>query len=233
MPTSTTATSTGASAKAAYAIADDGLEERQRVVLLGVDEVGVRRDVVERATNSSSPSGSPSRQIRSVIRSTCGLVKRPVRRSRARSRVSIIRAVEVLPLVPVRWIDRVGALRVAEQLHERLDPVQRGLEPGLGPAGQQGVLDLGVGLGEAGGGGRQSSWRQSISSPGNHRPSGATGMPTRRLFTPGGPDPSRVDGGRCQHATGRRVGGSTRDGSAGGGRVRRRTTGFRGPVPAA
>ncbi len=55
-------------------------------------------------TNSSSLSGSPSMLIRSLIRSTCGEVKRPVRRSRARSSVSIIREVEVLPLVPVRWI---------------------------------------------------------------------------------------------------------------------------------
>ena len=55
-------------------------------------------------TNASSSSGSPSMEIRSLIRSTWGLVNRPVRRSRARSRVSIIRDVEVLPLVPVRWI---------------------------------------------------------------------------------------------------------------------------------
>ena len=55
-------------------------------------------------TNASSASGSPSTEIRSDIRSTCGLVNRPVRRSWARSRVSIIREVEVLPLVPVRWI---------------------------------------------------------------------------------------------------------------------------------
>ncbi len=55
-------------------------------------------------TNASSLSGSPSTQIRSLIRSTCGEVKRPVRRSSARSSVSIIRDVEVLPLVPVRWI---------------------------------------------------------------------------------------------------------------------------------
>ena len=41
--------------------------------------------------------------MRSVIDSTCGLVKRPVRRPRARTRASIIREVEVLPLVPVRW----------------------------------------------------------------------------------------------------------------------------------
>ncbi len=56
------------------------------------------------ATNSSSVSGSPSMLIRSLIFSTCGLVNRPVRRSSARSSVSIIRLVDVLPLVPVRWM---------------------------------------------------------------------------------------------------------------------------------
>ncbi len=57
-------------------------------------------------TNSSSVSCSPSMLIRSLIRSRCGLVKRPVRRSSARSNRSIMRLVEVLPLVPVRWITR-------------------------------------------------------------------------------------------------------------------------------
>ena len=84
---------------------DDGLEERQRVVLLGVDEVGVRRDVVEGAHELLVGRAARRRcEIRSVIRSTCGLVNRPVRRSSARSSVSIIREVEVLPLVPVRWM---------------------------------------------------------------------------------------------------------------------------------
>ena len=43
-------------------------------------------------------------EIRSVIDSTCGLVNRPVRSPVARIRVSIIREVLVLPLVPVRWM---------------------------------------------------------------------------------------------------------------------------------
>ena len=71
---------------------------------------------------------------------------------------------------------RVAALRVAEQLGERADPVERRLEPGLGPAGQQGVLDLGVGLGEAG------SQSGSVRAP----PSLAR-RPTRgRRLSPGG-----------------------------------------------
>ena len=104
MPTSTTATSTGASANAAYAIptivskklSGWGWDASTRWVY-GATSLNAR-------TNSSSVSGSPSTQIRSFIRSRCGLVKRPVRRSSARSRVSIIRLVEVLPLVPVSWI---------------------------------------------------------------------------------------------------------------------------------
>ena len=42
--------------------------------------------------------------IRSRIEDRCGLVNSPVRSPRARSSVSIIRAVEVLPLVPVMWM---------------------------------------------------------------------------------------------------------------------------------
>ena len=104
MPTSTTATSTGASANAAYAmptivskkLSGCGWEESTRWVY-GAMSLKAR-------TNSSSVNGSPSTQIRSFIRSRWGLVKRPVRRSSARSRVSIIRLVDVLPLVPVRWM---------------------------------------------------------------------------------------------------------------------------------
>ena len=43
--------------------------------------------------------------IRSRIVCRCGLVYRPVRSPWARSSESIIRAVDVLPLVPVMWID--------------------------------------------------------------------------------------------------------------------------------
>ena len=103
MPTSTTATSTGASAKAAKAIPTT-VSKKDSGCAVGVDEVEDGRDVeVGLRRTASSVSGSPSRQIRSVIDSTCGLVNRPVRRPRARSSASIIREVLVLPLVPVRW----------------------------------------------------------------------------------------------------------------------------------
>ena len=150
MPTSTTATSTGASANAAYAIADDGLEEAQRVRLDASTRCVYGATSLKARTNSSSVSGSPSMQIRSLIRSRWGLVKRPVRRSSARSSVSIIRAGRGLAVGAGQVDHRVGALRVAEQLGEGADPVERGLEPGLGPAREQGVLGLGEGLGEAG-----------------------------------------------------------------------------------
>ncbi len=69
MPTSTTATSTGASANAAYAIATTvskklsgwGWDASTRCVY-GATSLNAR-------TNSSSVSGSPSMQIRSFIRS--------------------------------------------------------------------------------------------------------------------------------------------------------------------
>ena len=110
MPTSTTATSTGASAKAAYAMPTTVSKNDSGCVLVGVDErARYGATSLKARTNSSSVSGSPSIEIRSVIRSTCGLVNRPVRRSSARSRVSIIRDVEVLPLVPVRWITGIAA----------------------------------------------------------------------------------------------------------------------------
>ena len=47
--------------------------------------------------------------IRSVTRSRCGLVYRPTRRSWASNKDSIIRAVDVLPFVPVTCT--TGALR--------------------------------------------------------------------------------------------------------------------------
>jgi len=45
--------------------------------------------------------GSPARLMRSRMVARCGEVKRPVRRPPAARRRSVIRAVEVLPLVPV------------------------------------------------------------------------------------------------------------------------------------
>ena len=104
MPTSTTATSTGASANAAYAMPtivsknDSGWSSLSSTRwVYGATSLNAR-------TNCSSVSGSPSTEIRSDIRSTCGEVNRPVRSSSARRRVSIIRDVDVFPLVPVRWI---------------------------------------------------------------------------------------------------------------------------------
>ena len=74
MPTSTTAASTGASANAAYAMPvstsknDIGCEaDRSITSTYGATSTHAR-------TNASGSSGSPSRQIRSVIDCRCGLV---------------------------------------------------------------------------------------------------------------------------------------------------------------
>ena len=104
MPTSTIATSTGASANAAYAIPTIVSKKLSGCGCAASTRCVYGATSLKARTNSSSVSGSPSTEIRSLIRSRWGLVKRPVRRSRARSRVSIIRLVDVLPLVPVRWI---------------------------------------------------------------------------------------------------------------------------------
>ena len=48
--------------------------------------------------------GSPSMAMRSIADCRCGLVVRPVRRCNAVSSASIIRATDVLPLVPAMWM---------------------------------------------------------------------------------------------------------------------------------
>ena len=150
MPTSTTATSTGASANAAYAIPDDRLEEAQRVRLGGVDQMGVRRDVVEGADEllvgqrlavDADPLVHPlevgaGEAARAQVEGAQQGVDHPAGRGLA---------------VGAGQLDhRVVQLRVAEELGEGPDPVERRLEPGLRPAREQGVLGLGEGLGEAG-----------------------------------------------------------------------------------
>ena len=81
----------------------DELEEGQRVPAGLVDDRGVRLDLDVDLDEPLLDTGAPSMLIRSVIDSTCGLVIRPVRSPSPRSSASIIRDVEVLPLVPVSW----------------------------------------------------------------------------------------------------------------------------------
>src|SRR3954471_15698644 len=57
------------------------------------------------SANCSADSGVPSSAIRSVTLCRCGDVYRPVRSPNSRSSASIIRAVVVLPLVPVKWME--------------------------------------------------------------------------------------------------------------------------------
>ena len=126
--------------------AGEHLEERQPAPSLrsSSTSVEVGRDLVVGLDEALGRStGSPSSAIRSRDRVRCGLVNRPVRSPSARSSVSIIRAVEVLPLVPVRWIDRVGALRVAEQRRRSaLIRSRVGLDRVLAAAGEDLRLDL-------------------------------------------------------------------------------------------
>ncbi|CAG7024298.1 hypothetical protein PICSAR143_04493 [Mycobacterium avium subsp. paratuberculosis] len=49
--------------------------------------------------------GLASIEMRSTADCRCGLVVRPVRRCSAVTSASIIRATEVLPLVPATWMD--------------------------------------------------------------------------------------------------------------------------------
>ena len=55
---------------------------------------------------------------------------------------SIIRATEVLPLVPATWIDGYAELRRAEQVQQCADPGQARLDLGFRPALVQQMLDL-------------------------------------------------------------------------------------------
>ena len=153
-PTSTTATSTGASAKAANAIAVITSKKDSRTLAARrVDQVEVRRDVVVRRDE-------PLRVDRLAVEGDpladecrCGLVNRPVRRPNARSSASIIRAVEVLPLVPVTWITGEARCGIAEQVDQRADPVQRRARSRApGPLADQLELDA-----------RQPARRRSVS----------------------------------------------------------------------
>ena len=103
MPTSTTATSTGRVGERGERHADDGLEERQRVRLVGVDEVEERRDVEvglderllgQRLAVDADPLGH---RLHVRAGEPAGA------QAPGPDQASTIRAVLVLPLVPVRW----------------------------------------------------------------------------------------------------------------------------------
>ena len=105
MPTSTTATSTGASANAAYAIPTTVSKNDSGWAGVLVDQVRDARDVVvgreelllgQRLAVQRDPLGH-----RLDVRAGEPAGAQPESRA---TRVSIIRAVLVLPLVPVRWI---------------------------------------------------------------------------------------------------------------------------------
>ena len=69
-------------------------------------------------------------------------MNRPVRSPNSRSSASIMRVVEVLPLVPATWITGADVLRVAEQVEQR--PRIRssdGVDVVLGRPGEDLLLD--------------------------------------------------------------------------------------------
>jgi hypothetical protein len=127
----------------------DRLEEAERELLLRVDQMGVRRDVVEgahellvgqRLAVDRDPLVDPL-EVRTG---------EPARAQVQRSQQGVDHPAGGGLAVGAGEVDhRVGALRVAQQPGERADAVEGRLELGLGPAGLQGVLDLREGLGEA------------------------------------------------------------------------------------
>ena len=78
-----------------------------------------RRPRVRSSASSSSSIGSPFQAIRSLTRARCGLVYEPVDSPAASSSAAIIRAADVLPLVPVRCTAGILELGRAEQLGQR------------------------------------------------------------------------------------------------------------------
>ena len=149
MPTSTTATSTGASANAANAIAGDHLELAHRRpvrqagcgllstslherfdlavglhVARGADRLAVDRDALDGRlqVRAGGAAGAPA-EARSAARRPSG----PPTSCR---------------WCPAMWIARVAALRRAQQLHQRRDAGGARLDLGLRPALVQQVLHL-------------------------------------------------------------------------------------------
>ena len=110
MPTSTMATSTGASANFQIAMAVSTSKKLIRGLPCSSIRASTRSTMSliwsQESTKSSSLSSWPSMAMRSLMRSRCGEVYRPVRMPYARQIASAMRAVEPLPFVPVMWITR-------------------------------------------------------------------------------------------------------------------------------
>ncbi len=110
MPTSITATSTGASENATNATAVSSSKKVSGSSPAPVSSASTSSTNGATSSHASataaSAMGSPSIMIRSVNRSRCGLVNSPVRSPWARTRLSMMRLVDVLPLVPVTCTTR-------------------------------------------------------------------------------------------------------------------------------
>ena len=108
MPTSTMATSTGASANAANAIAVITSKKDRATPPSASDRASTKSTYglmsLQVRANLAGEMGWPSKQIRSRASSRWGEVNRPVRRPNWRRSDSMTRAVVVLPFVPVTWM---------------------------------------------------------------------------------------------------------------------------------
>ena len=103
-PTSSTVTSTGASVNTANPSAVTASKNDRGRSSCASARSRNGTSSVYASTNRSGEMGSPDRLIRSRTCARCGLVSRPVRSPNATRSASIMRAVVVLPLVPVRWM---------------------------------------------------------------------------------------------------------------------------------
>ena len=105
-----TATSTGASAKAANASTVNTSKKLRRGPPRAAERTSARwmtgATSSHRRMKSGRAIGSPSIRMRSRTLVRWGEVNSPVRSPWARTRLSAIRAVEVLPFVPVMWMTR-------------------------------------------------------------------------------------------------------------------------------
>ena len=110
IPTSSTRTSIGASANATKARTVSSSKKVSGASSAAASSASTKSTNGEISSHASataaSETGSPSIMMRSVKRSRWGLVNSPVRRPCARMRLSMIRLVEVLPLVPVTCTTR-------------------------------------------------------------------------------------------------------------------------------
>src|SRR5712692_884556 len=91
-----------------------------------------------RRASVSSSTGSPFQTMRSFTRSRCGLVYEPTESPEVSNSAAVMRATDVLPFVPVRWItgyDSCGdpRSRTSVSMRSSVGAVERRSAPGGRP----------------------------------------------------------------------------------------------------